>query len=66
MTKFNASNIEYFGLMLAKVWKSTPIWKGICALSSSAKPTLFEQIANKAIPSDLLFEDDVVCIVHWI
>ena len=30
--------------------------------TAAAGSTLFEKIANKSIPSDLLFEDDVVCI----
>ncbi len=52
--------------MIAKVWKSVPLWKGVRTLSVSTKPTLFEQIADKTIPSDILFEDDVVCRVYWI
>ena len=59
-------NTKYCCYMIAKVWKSAPLWRGVRALSVSAKPTLFEQIADKTIPSDLLFEDDVVCRVHWI
>ncbi|KAK8800143.1 histidine triad nucleotide-binding protein mitochondrial [Blastocystis sp. subtype 4] len=47
--------------MIAKVWKSVPLWKGVRTLSVSTKPTLFEQIADKTIPSDILFEDDVCC-----
>ena len=52
--------------MIAKVWKSVPLWKGVRTLSVSTKPTLSEQIADKTIPSDILFEDDVVCRVYWI
>ena len=34
-------------------------------VASAAEPTLFEKIANKQIPSDILFQDDVVLMIVY-
>ena len=35
-------------------------WTAVRLSSSAVQPTLFEKIANKSIPSDIIFEDSVV------
>ena len=37
-------------------------WTAFRLFSSSVNQTLFEKIANKSIPSDIIFEDNIVVV----
>ena len=56
--------IEGPNSMIARSLRSTLSqslrWTAVRLSSSTVNPTLFEKIANKSIPSDIIFEDKIV------
>ena len=68
-TNFGISKFgSYFSFMFARAYSH--LFRRLPLLStrgiaSVAEPTLFEKIASQQIPSDLLFQDDVVLMALY-
>ena len=63
-----SKSVSYFSLMLSRAYSH--LFRRLPLIShrgvaSVAEPTLFEKIANQQIPSDLLFQDEVVLVILY-